>query len=105
MGSYKWGSKSPNRGYNHIVTLIITPLITTHEPPSMISRLRMLGYSCSSYQRSFSNRLVKSAHLTQAAFWAKSSMMRDKHMSFIDNETSISMQHCYDEFAHYLNFQ
>ena len=32
MGSYKWGHKSPNLGY--IVTLIKTPLITTHEPAS-----------------------------------------------------------------------
>ena len=34
MGSYKWGYKSPNMGYKYIVTLLITPLITTHEPPS-----------------------------------------------------------------------
>ena len=35
MGSYKWGYKSPNLGYITIVTLLITPLITTHEPPSV----------------------------------------------------------------------
>ena len=34
MGSYKWGYKSPNMGYT-IVILLITPLTTTHEPPSM----------------------------------------------------------------------
>ena len=31
MGSYKWDYNSPNKGN---VTLFITPLITTHEPPS-----------------------------------------------------------------------
>ena len=36
MGSYKWGHKSPNMGYNmYIVALPITLLITTHEPPSI----------------------------------------------------------------------
>ena len=40
MGSYKWGYKSPNKGYNiTIVTLIITPRITTHEPPSRVWEL------------------------------------------------------------------
>ena len=35
MGSYKWCYKPPNMRYNYIVMLLITPLITTHEPPSM----------------------------------------------------------------------
>ena len=35
MGSCKWGYKSPNMGT--IVTLLITPFITAHEPPSMIT--------------------------------------------------------------------
>ena len=36
MGSYKWGYRSPDMGYNYIaiVTLLITPLITPHEPLS-----------------------------------------------------------------------
>ena len=34
MGSYKRGYKSPNMAYISIVTLIITPFMTTHEPPS-----------------------------------------------------------------------
>ena len=34
MGSYKWGYKSPNMGYKKTVTLLISLLITTHEPPS-----------------------------------------------------------------------
>ena len=36
MGSDKWSYTSPNMGYKHIsiVTLLITLLITTHEPPS-----------------------------------------------------------------------
>ena len=49
MGSYKQSYKSPNMGYNYslksrvispliwvinLVTLLITPLITTHGPPS-----------------------------------------------------------------------
>ena len=40
MDSYKWGYKSPNMGYNYgyPVTLLITPLITTHEPPSRVIR-------------------------------------------------------------------
>ena len=33
MGSYKWGYKSPSLGYKTIVTLLATPLITSHEPP------------------------------------------------------------------------
>ena len=33
MGSYKWGYKSPKMGIT-IVTLLITPLITSYEPPS-----------------------------------------------------------------------
>ena len=33
MGSYKWGSKSHNMGYK-LVTLLITLLITSHEPES-----------------------------------------------------------------------
>ena len=33
MGSYRWGYKSPNR-VTSIATLLITLLITTHEPPS-----------------------------------------------------------------------
>ena len=35
MGSYKWGSKSPKKIIT-LVTLLITPLKTTHEPPSRI---------------------------------------------------------------------
>ena len=37
MGSYTWGFQSPNLGYNEVTigTLLITPLIPTHEPPSM----------------------------------------------------------------------
>ena len=35
MGSYKWGYKSPNVGYNYS-PLLITPLLTTHEPPSRL---------------------------------------------------------------------
>ena len=35
MGSYKWVVISPLIGVITIVTLIITPLISTHEPPSM----------------------------------------------------------------------
>ena len=45
MGSYKWGYKSPNMGYNlvmTIATLLITQLITAHEPPSSRS-LAALG--------------------------------------------------------------
>ena len=34
MGSYNWGYKFPNMGYNYS-SLLITPLITTHEPPSI----------------------------------------------------------------------
>ena len=33
MGSYKWGYKSPNMGYKYSY-LHVTPLITSHEPPS-----------------------------------------------------------------------
>ena len=32
--SSKSGYKSPNMGYIAIVHLLITPLVTTHEPPS-----------------------------------------------------------------------
>ena len=39
MRSYKWGYKSPNLGYNYS-TLLITPLISTHEPPTRGLRLR-----------------------------------------------------------------
>ena len=35
MGRYKGGSKSGYMGYNFPVTLLITLLITTHEPSSM----------------------------------------------------------------------
>ena len=40
MGSCKWGSKSPNNliGVITLVTLLITPLITTHELPSKVFR-------------------------------------------------------------------
>ena len=34
MGSCKWGYTSPNMGYISIVTLLVTPLIATSEPPS-----------------------------------------------------------------------
>ena len=44
MGRYKWGYKSPSD--ISIVTLLITPLIATHEPPSRrqrpLLRLRLL---------------------------------------------------------------
>ena len=36
MGSYKYGYKSPNMGYNYIATLLIAPLISAHEPPSRV---------------------------------------------------------------------
>ena len=35
MGSYKWGYKSPNMGYNYGYPNY-NPLITTHEPPSTL---------------------------------------------------------------------
>ena len=38
MGSYKYGSKSPKMGVITIVTLLITPQKTTHEPPSRTLR-------------------------------------------------------------------
>ena len=41
MGSYKWSYKSLNMAYNYIVTLLVSPLITTHEPPSRVSRIRI----------------------------------------------------------------
>ena len=34
MGSYKWGYKAPLRWVIILVTLLITPRITTHEPPA-----------------------------------------------------------------------
>ena len=34
MGSYKYGYKFTNMGYNDSYLTYITPLITTHEPPS-----------------------------------------------------------------------
>ena len=49
MGSYKWGYDiSPLRGVISIVTLAITLLITTHEPPSRVTdsqRFRLLSLS------------------------------------------------------------
>ena len=36
MGSDKWGYKSRTMGYKYIVTLLITLLITTHEPQSKL---------------------------------------------------------------------
>ena len=36
MGSYKWGYKSPAIWVITIVILLITLLITTHEPPSRV---------------------------------------------------------------------
>ena len=39
MGSYKYGYKSPGIGYNPIVillVLLITRVITSHEPPSSV---------------------------------------------------------------------
>ena len=38
MGRYKWDYKSPNIEIwvLTIVTLLITPLLTTHEPPSSV---------------------------------------------------------------------
>ena len=39
MGSYKWGYTSDNYTYNPIRGLI-SPLITTHEPPSRVEALR-----------------------------------------------------------------
>ena len=49
MGSYKWCYMSPNMAckYSHIVTLLISPFITTHEPPSrdLGFRLQGLGFS------------------------------------------------------------
>ena len=41
MGSYKWSYKSPNMGYC-IVTLLISPHITTHEPSSRVIGLLSL---------------------------------------------------------------
>ena len=40
-GRYKWGYKSPNMGskYSYPVTLLITLLITTHEPASRVCAL------------------------------------------------------------------
>ena len=43
MASYKWGYKSPNI-FITIVTLLITPLITTHEPPSRVLGSRVLVF-------------------------------------------------------------
>ena len=34
MGSYKWGYKSPNTGYNHCYLTYNPTYITTPEPPS-----------------------------------------------------------------------
>ena len=36
MGSYNWGYKSPLIWVISTVTLLITLLITTHEPPSRV---------------------------------------------------------------------
>ena len=35
MGSYKWGYKSPNLGYNYSYPTY-SPTQTTHEPPSAL---------------------------------------------------------------------
>ena len=35
MGSYKWGYKSPNMGYNRSYPTYNPAYITTHEPPSV----------------------------------------------------------------------
>ena len=45
MGSYKQGYKSANM--DTVVTLLITPLITTHEPPSRATRERTAIGCCS----------------------------------------------------------
>ena len=43
MGSYKWAYKSPNPliWVIAIVTLLITSLITTHEPPSTVQAIKL----------------------------------------------------------------
>ena len=41
MGSFKWGSKSPNMVYISIVILLITLLTTTREPPSRLQGLAL----------------------------------------------------------------
>ena len=48
MGSYKCGGNSSNMGYKYnIVTLLITLLIATHEPPGRVVRLLTLEDSAS----------------------------------------------------------
>ena len=48
MGSSQWSYKSPDTGFVSIGTLLVTPLITTHEPPSSSSaeccQQRHLGF-------------------------------------------------------------
>ena len=38
MGNFKWSFKSLNMGYNYI-TLLITPLMTAHEPYTLLESL------------------------------------------------------------------
>ena len=40
MGSYKWGCKSPNMGYNYSFPSYNPTYITTHEPPSTLKLRR-----------------------------------------------------------------
>ena len=48
MGSYKWVI-SPLIGVISIVTLLITPLITTHEPPSTVDTACLFKVMASSF--------------------------------------------------------
>ena len=45
MGRYKWSYKSPNMGYNYNYVLI-TPLISTHEPPSSFGSRTLAAGPC-----------------------------------------------------------
>ena len=42
-GSYKQEYKSDNYGFITHIKVLMTPLITTHEPPSMVLRLTSPG--------------------------------------------------------------
>ena len=70
MGSYKWGRKSPNLGYRSIVTLLITPLLSTHEPTST-------SRSCVSSSRF--NSLVLSGEWGNGLLGLLKGTLRDYH--------------------------
>ena len=62
MGSYKWGYKSLILWVITMVTLLITPLITTHEPSSELPKLWTWNSQCAGDAQKLAEAALAARH-------------------------------------------